>query len=344
MFCVVCSKKNQEKNDEALGMDKIDFVVTWVDGNDPMWRNIKQQYEAKNADVRNARYRDWEQLRYWFRSIEKNAPWVNRIYFVTFGHIPKWLNINNPKLRIVKHEDFIPKEFLPVFNSTAIEVHLHRIPGLSDNFVYFNDDMYLMKHCKPTDFFRKGKPVDMASFSPVPPNFGGEIYFYHLYNDYSIYKNYFSRKTLFKHFFRYVNIRYGNILVKNMLNIASKNLFLHEFHFAKPFKKSTFEIVWNDYNDILTKTAKSRFRVYSNNSPELFRGYQLITGNFYPKRMNGIVLDSREVDKVKKTIESGKYRLLCLSDNTLDEKFETDKQNINASFDKIFPMKSCFEL
>lgn len=140
-------------------------------------------------------------------------------------------------MRIVKHEDFIPKEFLPVFNSTAIEVHLHRIPGLSDNFVYFNDDMYLMKHCKPTDFFRKGKPVDMASFSPVPPNFGGEIYFFHLYNDYSIYKNYFSRRTLFKHFFRYVNIRYGNILVKNMLNIASKNLFLHEFHFAKPFKK-----------------------------------------------------------------------------------------------------------
>ena len=71
MCCVVCSKKNQEKNDEVLGMDKIDFVVTWVDGNDPMWRNIKQQYEAKNADVRNARYRDWEQLRYWFRSIEK---------------------------------------------------------------------------------------------------------------------------------------------------------------------------------------------------------------------------------------------------------------------------------
>lgn len=325
-------------------MEKIDFVVTWVDGNDLVWQNAKQQYSVGNADVRKARYRDWGQLRYWFRSIEKNASWVNKIHFVTFGHIPKWLNTNNPKLHIVKHEDFIPKDFLPVFNSTAIEVHLHRIPELSDNFVYFNDDMYLMKRCKTTDFFREGKPVDLASFSPVPPNFGGEIYFYHLYNDYSIYKNYFSKGTIFKHFHRYFNIMYGKISLKNILNIASKNLFLSEFHFAKSFKKSTFEIVWNDYNNILTKTAKSRFRMYSNNSPELFRGYQLITGNFYPKRMKGIVLDTREVDKVKEAIESGKYRLLCLSDNTLDETFEADKHNINVSFDKMFPEKSSFEL
>ena len=135
-----------------MSADQIDFVVTWVDGNDPVWQEAKSHYAPADADIRAARYRDWEQLKYWFRAVEKYAPWVNKIHFVTFGHLPKWLNIDNPKLHIVKHEDFIPKEYLPVFNSTAIEIYLHCIPGLSENFVYFNDDFYLMKPSQPEDF------------------------------------------------------------------------------------------------------------------------------------------------------------------------------------------------
>ena len=327
-----------------MNTDKIDFVVTWVDGNDPVWQEAKSHYVEAGADTRAARYRDWDQLKYWFRAIEKNTPWVNKIHFVTFGHLPKWLNLDNPKLHIVRHEDFIPKEFLPVFNSTAIEIHLHRIPGLSENFVYFNDDTYLMKPCKPTDFFKKGKPVDMALLTPVPENYGGEPYYYHLYNDYSIYKNYFSKKAFLGHIFKYCNIKYRGGAVSNLLNILCKNLYFSSLHFSKPYNKSSFETVWRDYGDVLLKTAKSRFRVYSNNSPQLFRGYQLITGNFYPKRIQGIVLDTRKVDIAKNAIESGKYRLLCLSDNTSGDTFEADKEKINASFKKIYPVKSSFEL
>ena len=82
-------------------MDKIDFVVTWVDGSDPIWQKVKNQYSAEGADTRVTRYRDWDQLKYWFRAVEKYAPWVNKVHFVTFGHLPQWLNTDNPKLNIV---------------------------------------------------------------------------------------------------------------------------------------------------------------------------------------------------------------------------------------------------
>lgn len=86
---------------------KIDFVVTWVDSNDENWRKEKQYYEEEmsiNVDLNdNLRYRDWGFMRYWFRAVEKYAPWVNKVYFITEGHLPEWLNLENEKLVVIKH-------------------------------------------------------------------------------------------------------------------------------------------------------------------------------------------------------------------------------------------------
>jgi len=87
---------------------------------------------------------------------------------VTWGHLPKWLNTGHPKLNIVKHEDFLNKDYLPVFNSRAIEINLHRIPGLAEQFIYFNDDMFITKPVKKSDFFNNGLPKDVAVFNPTP--------------------------------------------------------------------------------------------------------------------------------------------------------------------------------
>ena len=134
------------------------------------------------------------------------------------------------------------------------------------------------------------------------------------------------------------------IPITNLLNIACKNFFFQQRHLPMALQKSTFEILWNDYADVLTETAQARFRTYSNINLDLLRGYQLITGDFYPKKIKGIVVDTRKVDVVKETIESGKYCFLCLSDNTSENTFEIDKQRINASFDRVFPERSSFEL
>ena len=113
-------------------MKKIDFVITWVDGNDSAWREEKARYSGVSGDQKKNRFRDWDILQYWFRGIEKFAAWVNCVYFVTWGHIPGWLNTDHPKLKIIRHEEFIPKEYLPTFNSHTIEFNLHRIQDLSE--------------------------------------------------------------------------------------------------------------------------------------------------------------------------------------------------------------------
>ena len=142
-------------------MEKIDFVLTWVDGSDPDWLAQRREYQpGRGTDAGESRYRDWDNLQYWFRGVEKFAPWVNKIYFVTWGHVPKWLNTAHEKIQIVKHEDFMAPAYLPTFNINSIELNLHRIKGLSEHFVFFNDDMFLIDSVKPEDFFKNGLPCD----------------------------------------------------------------------------------------------------------------------------------------------------------------------------------------
>ena len=134
---------------------KIDFVLPWVDGNDKAWQEEKNKYSGKKTDSGNCpeRYRDWEQLKYWFRGVEKYANWVNKIFFVTCGQKPEWLNEKNEKLVLIEHSDYIPKEYLPTFSSHTIELNMNRIPGLSEQFVYFNDDVFIINEVKKNDFF-----------------------------------------------------------------------------------------------------------------------------------------------------------------------------------------------
>ena len=143
---------------------KIDFVIPWVDGNDLLWRVEKDKYTPQlQEDSRDERYRG--DLRYWFRGVEKFAPWVNKIYFITWGHLPEWLDTRNKKLVIVNHKDFIPSKYLPIFNVNPIEMNLHRIRGLAEHFVYFNDDMFIISRMHKHDFFQKGLPCEAAALN-----------------------------------------------------------------------------------------------------------------------------------------------------------------------------------
>ncbi|WP_308858386.1 stealth family protein [Lacticaseibacillus paracasei] len=122
-------------------MDKIDFVISWVDSEDSEWQKKKQAYSGKkivNSSNGDERFRDYGTLRYLLRSIEKYANWVNHIYLVTDHQRPNWLSTSNPRLTVINHQDIIPAAALPTFNSNAIDFCLDRIPGLSEQFVYFS--------------------------------------------------------------------------------------------------------------------------------------------------------------------------------------------------------------
>ena len=141
--------------------DKIDIVYLWVDGNDKKWQQEKNKWYQKitgtkhvykgGADVE--RFRDNGELLHSLRSVAECAPWVNHIYIITgFNQKPKWLNIKNPKITIVSHEQIMPKDAIPTFNATAIEMCIPNIKNLSEKFILMNDDMFFNKPVGP-DFF-----------------------------------------------------------------------------------------------------------------------------------------------------------------------------------------------
>jgi len=150
----------------------VDIVLTWVNGNDEDWLEqrafwIKKSGRIEDEKQLDIRFRDWDNIQYVFRGIEKFMPWVRNLYFVTWGHLPAWINSKNSKLIIVNHKDYIPKEFLPTFNSNVIELNFHRIDGLSEKYINFNDDMFIIRETRETDFFVDDLPRDMACISPI---------------------------------------------------------------------------------------------------------------------------------------------------------------------------------
>ena len=148
--------------------DIVDAVIIWVDGNDPDWQAQMSKYRHEtSADDRIVRYRDMGFLKYLFRGIEMYAPWIRMIHFITCGQKPEWLNCNAPKLHLISHSDYIPAEYLPTFNSHTIELNFHRIEELSERFVYFNDDHFLISETAQDDFFHNGLPRQSASFMPT---------------------------------------------------------------------------------------------------------------------------------------------------------------------------------
>jgi len=120
----------------------IDVVYTWVNGDDPVYFEKCQKYANNSKDVNPERFRDgYDMLKYSLRSIEKYVPWAGNIYLLTQSpQVPEWLNTAHPKIKVVHHEDVFDKQYLPTYNSSVIESYLHRIPGLSEYFLYMNDD------------------------------------------------------------------------------------------------------------------------------------------------------------------------------------------------------------
>ena len=139
------------------GQLDIDFVLLWVDGADPKWQHeflrYRKQKDHTNTDT--SKYRDWGTLRYLFRGIETFTPWVRKIHFVTWGHLPEWLDTSHSKLHIVNHKDFIDRSFLPLFSPNPLEIFMHNIKGLSEKFVYLNDDTFFVRPILPERFFKQ---------------------------------------------------------------------------------------------------------------------------------------------------------------------------------------------
>ena len=331
-------------------MEQIDFVVTWVDGADEAWRQEKAKYsQAAGDDDRRERYRDWELLRYWFRGVEQYAPWVRKIYFVTWGHLPKWLDTQNPRLEIVRHEDYIPEEYLPTFNSNVLEIYLHKIKGLSEHFVYFNDDMFLLDRVKPEDFFRDGKPCDMLALQAVVANPSNPVMSYLYLNNSLVLSRHFDKRQNMKSrpgsYFRigYPPTRFWYNVLERAFPLYTG---FYTVHGPSPFCKHTFQEVGAKEGDVLRAMSGNRFRSRSDVTQYLFREWQKLSGDFQPRNIQrdfGYFEIGEDNRKLLKAIEGQKRRIVCINDTWQEGDFQRVKTQLRGAFERLFPMPSGFE-
>src|SRR5690625_716049 len=329
---------------------KIDFVIPWVDGSDPNWQNEKSKYDKTvTGDKRNIRYRDLDNLIYWFRGVEKFAPWVNKIHFVTWGHLPSWLNTQHPKLNILYHQDFIPEKYLPTFNTRPIELNFHRIEGLSNHFVYFNDDMFIIKPTEKKDFFKKGLPCDTAVLMPLISKFRNSTMANVANVMEVINTTYEKNRAIKKNISKWFHISYGKYLLSTLLMLPYKDFtgFLNQ-HLPNSYLKSTYEELWEDEYKILDKTCDNKFRTGRDVNQQLLKYKQFAEGNFSPRspRIGKTFHFNNNNKDIVQSIKRQKFKLICINDNDSDpiEDFEYQKEVVKSAFNYILDKKSSFEI
>lgn len=338
----------------------IDLFLTWVDGDDEEWQKEKAFYANQNEMSRRggndkARFESWDNFHYLFRAIEKNMPWVNNIYLVTCGHLPKFLNVNHPKLKIIKHSDYIPEKYLPTYNSNVIEMNLFRIEELSENFILFNDDMFPLNKIEKNYYFKNNLVCDEAIERTLSANFRKSkteiVYFHSLLNNMMILNNHFKKRDVQKkNFIKWFHPCYGKKLLRNIaLHYYYDFDYFTNPHEPQAFKKSTFKKLWDLEGELLDLASKNRFRNYTDISQYLARYWQLCEGDFVPNPRKGklYLANKNNYKDIADIIRNRKFDIICIGETADDPEWNTYwpeiKKEINVAFEEIFPDKSSFE-
>lgn len=331
----------------------IDFVILWVDGNDPEWKKEKNKYQQQEVNENNSinRFRDWGLLPYWFRGVDKFTPWVRMIHFVTWGHIPGFLNVNAPKLHIVRHDEFIPKKYLPTFSSHVIEMNIHRIPGLAERFVYFNDDMFLLRSLLPENFFKNGLPCTYGGEVPIELRGNIGTWQHAAVNDLGIVNAHFpKREAVAQNSKKYINKCYR--WKDNFRTIMLEKLYPDYFtgfknlHAPAAYLKNTFERIWEAEPELLESTCYDRFRTSKNVNQWVVLWWQIASGYFSPAMIDNLVevISSDSISYLCDVIGRQGHDFICLNDPEQNIDFKMLSECLINSFEKILPEKSVFEL
>ena len=308
----------------------IDVVVTYCNDKDKEWKNkcdyyLKEEGTTDRQATGEERYRDWDCFKYWFRGIEENCKWINKIFLIEAceSQLPKWLDRNNPKLRIVYHDEFIPKELLPTFNAVTIELFINQIKDLSDNYVYCNDDFYFLNKVPSNMFFtEKGIPVYDDNEGPLVK-----------YND-NILKG--SDGT----FYKILNNNMDFQLKLNGENAKSWGIDHLPTAHKKYFENTIMKLY---YKEFLDSQKPSRFRHKDNLSLQVFTNLYRDSQRFL---RNNIYYNSKYVT-LKSNVDFNQYYncdMVCFNDTEQLDNYELTKEKFTAFLGEKFPNKSSFEV
>ena len=293
----------------------MDIVITYVDGNDPVWKKDYEKYT--NVPVMQKRFRDWGTLKYLLRGIEVNMPFIRNVYLVVShpSQVPHWVDSEN--LKVVLHKDIIPSEYLPTFNCNPIEMHLHRIEGLDEQYLYFNDDMFPVSKCSPEDFFRNGKPV-IGYYTHLLPS--------------GMYKKI---------------CRNSDRVARKALGMKASIFFTRPQHICSPMLKSECEEVYARVGTEIVETSATRTRTAGNLNQYLFLDYMNYKGLVIRKKISNkhFSVGVASPDKLRNFLRNPSHNLVCINDVKLSEaRFKLIHEAVLSAFEEVFPKKSRFEL
>ncbi len=332
----------------------VDIVIPWVDGSDPEWLREKDRYlpesrRSYKASTSKSRFRDWDNLQYIFRGIEKNMPWFNKVFFITWGHVPTWLNTEHEKLRIVKHEEYIPHEYLPTFNTNTIELNYNRIDELCEHFISFNDDFFVIGPTEKSDFFVNGVPRSEGIITPFPIRPHGISCMEARNLD--VINSHFTKADIKNNLTKWINPVYGTDVLRTLFFLRfSWIIGVKETHTQLSLLKSTYDKLWACEYDKMNETCLNRFRGVADLTIWLFRQWQMMEGNFEPRspKFCRAAMMPRDYDILFKILDDpGNCRLLCINDINCSENdnfdFEAARNAVNQALDKLLPDPSSFE-
>lgn len=307
-----------------MDVDKMtDYVFTYVDGEDDKWYKnfvIESKKAGRSADRKGVRYRSWGTLKYLLRGIAENLPFINNLYMVVEqeSQVPEW--VNRETVHVITHDMIIPKEFLPTYNSNAIETFMYKIPGLCEQFIYGNDDMFPIGLLKEEDFFKDGQPL-VACHSKVRPA-----------------KMTIYRKSL---------VRTLELCKKHNEFYLSSGRYVRSDHSLNPMLKSTWEMYHNLYGKDIRRTITT-FRKENNITQELSNFHHFIynekNGIKIPKirKITYFEFKHASAERLRSRVNNPETQILCMNDGGVVD-YESSKKIVLDIFEKRFPNKCKYE-
>ncbi|GAB3268836.1 stealth family protein [Arthrobacter pigmenti] len=307
----------------------IDIVFSWVDGNSKAFQQSRaarmKHTVVGEGDDAEARYRQIDELKYALRSVHIFAPWIRHIFIATDSDRPDWL-AEHPKVTLVRSEEFFADpSVLPTHNSQAVESQLQHIPGLSEHFLYSNDDMFFGRPVGPDMFFSPGGVTKFIEASTRIGLGGNNLVRSGFENSARV-----NRKLLQE--------RFGRTITR------------HLEHTAAPLRKSVLLEMEQEFSAEFAATAASTFRASDNISVtnSLYHYYALLTGR-------AVVQQAARVKYVDTTTRAGLHSLdqllarrstdmFCLNDGSFPEVDADERERLVTGFlQRYFPLKAPWE-
>ncbi|CAN5390617.1 stealth family protein [soil metagenome] len=307
----------------------IDLVFSWVDGTDLEFQRERARrmgsYVVGEGDDSEARYRQIDELKFALRSVYVYAPWIRRIFIATDSPRPVWLD-EHPRVTLVRSEDFFADpSTLPTYNSHAIEAQLHRIPELSEHFLYSNDDMFFGRPVTPEMFF---SPGGITKFVEATTRIG--------LGDTSTERSGYENAARVNR--ALLRQRFGRVITR------------HLEHCATPLRKSVLQQLAAEFPAQFAATSGSPFRSATDISVtnSLYHYYALFTGQAVTQTQAKMLYVETTLasaaGQLRHLLADRRYDFFCLNDGSLPEiPVEQRTQQTRVFLEKYFPVPAPWE-